>query len=113
MPCGYKRICLPKPGPGGAYKSASILGTAIRELSKKRRLVLGEDISIFSMQFAETQGIFHLSVQFKPERHSIIKISDPVLLMEGLHNRLDNRQADSISAILSCMRFVHFIELVP
>ena len=35
VPCGYKRICLPKPGPGGAYKSASILGTAIRELSKK------------------------------------------------------------------------------
>ena len=33
-----KRICLPKPGSGGAYKSASILGTAIPELSKKRQI---------------------------------------------------------------------------
>lgn len=50
-----KRICIPKPGSGGAYKGASILGTAIPELSKNDRLVLGEVISILSMQFAETQ----------------------------------------------------------
>ena len=57
LPCTYKRICLLKPGSGGAYKSASIFGTAIPELSKKGRLVLGEDISILSMQFAGTQDL--------------------------------------------------------
>ena len=43
------RIC-----EGGAYKSASILGTATLDFSKNGRSVLLEDKSIFSMQLTET-----------------------------------------------------------
>src|SRR5699024_125260 len=48
-----------------------------------------------------------------PEFYSVIKVLYSVFLMERFHDCFYNGQTDAISSIFSCMRLIHFIELIP
>ena len=60
---GIKEYVSPSPVPAGLIKVPLFSVLPFQNSQKNGRLVLGEDISIFSMQFAETQ-VFTVSLPF-------------------------------------------------
>src|SRR5699024_5003879 len=70
--------------------------------------VLHLPFAAFSMYSGHMPGI-----KRKPEFHAVIIILYAVFLMEAFHDSFHNGKTDTAAAVLSCPRFIHFVEFIP